>query len=245
MKLLKLVMLSALITISASASSAENEYSFEKGQRAQQDVLRDSKSKGPDIVNLVGIKANMQVLDILGGGGYYSEILSDKVGKGGSVYLHNNKAYMPYVEKELNARLHDNRLNNVIRWDKEVDDLALKKESFDAVFFVLGYHDMYHTAEGWSINKDDFLKQLGKSLKIGGKLLVIDHSAVVDSGTKHSQDLHRIDAGYVKKELAKKGYKLIKESNLLANSNDDRMSSPFSKEMRRKTDRFVLLFEKK
>ena len=31
---------------------------------------------------------------------------------------------------------------------------------------------------------------------------------------------------------------------MLANPNDDRMKSPFDKEMRRKTDRFVLLFEK-
>ena len=245
MQAIKLVLLCALLTISATASSAESKYNFEKGQRAQQDILRDARSKGPEVVELVGVKANMQVLDILGGGGYYSEILSEKVGKGGHVYLHNNQAYMPYVEKELTARLNDDRLGNVIRWDKEADNLSLKKQNFDAIFFVLGYHDMYHTTEGWSINKDDFLKQLGESLKVGGKLLVVDHSAVTGSGIKHSQDLHRIDADYVKKELAGKGYKLIKESSLLANSKDDRMGSPFSKKMRRKTDRFVLLFEKK
>lgn len=242
---IKLILLSALFTISITANSAEKKYSFEKDQRAQQDILRDSQSKGPEIVDLVDIKENMQVLDILGGGGYYSEIISGKVGKGGSVYLHNNQAYMPYVEKELTARLNNNRLENVIRWDKEADNLSLEKQSFDAIFFVLGYHDMYHTTEGWSINKNEFLKQLGESLKVGGKLLVVDHSAVAGTGTKHSQEIHRIDADYVKSELANKGYKLIKESRILTNENDDRMSSPFSKEMRRKTDRFVLLFEKK
>jgi len=242
---IKLVLLSFLFTISATAISAENKYNFEKGQRAQQDILRDTQSKGPEIVELVGIKPNMQVLDILGGGGYYSEIINGKVGQGGKVYLHNNQAYMPYVEKELTARLHENRLENVIRWDKEADNLALKKQSFDAIFFVLGYHDMYHTTEGWSIDKDDFLKQLDESLKVGGKLLIVDHSAVDGSGTKHSQKLHRIDAEYVKKELAGKGYKLIKQSSVLSNLEDDRMGSPFSKEIRRKTDRFVLLFEKK
>lgn len=247
MKAIELVLLSVLFTISATATatSAENKYNFEKGQRAQQDILRDAKSKGPEIVKLVGIKANMQVLDILGGGGYYSEIISETVGQGGNVYLHNNQAYLPYVEKELVARLGDNRLENVIRWDKEADDLALKAQSFDAIFFVLGYHDMYHTGKNWTIDKDDFLKQLGASLKVGGKLLIVDHNAVAGSGTQHSQDLHRIDADYVKKELAGKGFKLIEESSLLANPKDDRMGSPFSKEMRRKTDRFVLLLEKK
>ena len=245
MKAIKLILLSALFTVSATASSAETKYNFEKGQRAQQDIMRDIQSKGPEIVKLVDIKENMQVLDILGGGGYYSEIISEKVGHSGSVYLHNNKAYMPYVEKELAARLGDNRLENVVRWDKETDNLALKEQSFDAIFFVLGYHDMYHTAEGWSIDKDDFLKQLDKSLKVGGKLLIVDHSAVDGSGIKHSQELHRIDADYVKNELVGKGYKLITQSNILANLKDDRMGSPFSKELRRKTDRFVLLFEKK
>ncbi len=245
MKAIKLVLLSAVLTLSATTSSAENKYNFEKGQRAQQDILRDAKSKGPEIVNLVGVKANMKILDVFGGGGYYSEIISEAVGQGGKVYLHNNQAYMPYVEKELTARLSGERLENVIRWDKEADNLSLQKQSFDAIFFVLGYHDMYHTAEGWSINKDNFLKQLDESLKVGGKLLIVDHSAIAGSGTKHSQKLHRIDVDYVKKELASKGFKLVKESNILANPNDDRMGSPFSKEMRRKTERFVLLFEKK
>lgn len=240
MKTLSLILLSVLFTYTAIAA----EHSFVKGQRAPQDILRDSQSKGPEIVDLVGIKENMQILDILGGGGYYSEIINGKLEKGGNVYLHNNKAYMPYVEKELAARLKDNRLENVIRWDKEVDNLALKKQSFDAIFFVLGYHDMYHTTEGWNIDKDDFLNQLGESLKVGGKLLVIDHNGITGSGIQQSQELHRIDVDYVKKELANKGFKLITQSSILANPNDDRMGSPFSKEMRRKTDRFVLLFEK-
>ncbi len=152
---------------------------------------------------------------------------------------------MPWVEKELVARLNGNRLDNVIRWDKETDDLALNNQSFDAIVFVLGYYDLYHTAKDWHINKDDFLAQLTTSLKVGGKLLIVDHSAVSGSGTEHSQKLHRIDANFVKKELIGKGYTLIKESNILANSKDNRMGSPFSKEMRRKTDRFFLLFEKK
>jgi len=245
MKILKALLLSSLCVVGVTTSYAKPQLEFEVGKRPQKDIVRDSQSKGPEIVELVGIKENMQVLDILGGGGYYSEILNKKVGQGGKVYLHNNQAYMPWVEKELIARFADNRLENVIRWDREVDNLGFKEQSFDAIFFVLGYHDMYHTTEGWSIDKDDFLAQLTKALKVGGKLLVIDHSALAGSGTQYSQETHRIAADYVKKELAAKGYKLIKESDLLANPNDSRLTSPFTKEMRRKTDRFVLLFEKK
>lgn len=244
MKVIKLILLCVLFTQSATSFSAEQGYDFVKGQRSSQDLLRDSGSKGPEIVNLVNLKSNMTVLDILGGGGYYSEIINEKLGKNGKVFLHNNQAYMPYVEKELNARLEGNRLENVVRWDRETDNLEFKKQSFDVIFFVLGYHDMYHTTEGWTINKDDLLKQLSDSLKKGGKLLVIDHSAIEGTGTEYSQEMHRIDVKYVKKEVKSKGFKLVKQSNILSNPKDDRMSSPFSKEMRRKTDRFVLLFEK-
>jgi predicted methyltransferase len=244
MRVIKLILLSVLMTQSTLSISAEQSFEFIKEQRSASDILRDTGSKGPEIVELVGLKPNMTVLDVLGGGGYYAEVISEKLGENGKVFLHNNRAYMPYVEKELTARLFDNRLENVVRWDRETDNLGFEKQSFDAIFFVLGYHDMYHTAESWSINKDDFLKQLTESLKVGGKLLIIDHSAIKGTGTQHSQEMHRIDAEYVKKEVKGNGYKLIEQSRILSNPDDDRMGSPFSKEMRRKTDRFVLLFEK-
>ena len=112
------------------------------------------------------------------------------------------------------------------------------------MFFVLGYHDMYHVAKDWKIDKEDFLKQLQTALKPGGKLVVIDHSALAGTKTEHAQDLHRIDAEYVKAELIGKGFKFVKSSDLLKNDADTRMISPFTPEMRRKTDRFILLFEK-
>ncbi|RHW76783.1 class I SAM-dependent methyltransferase [Colwellia sp. RSH04] len=217
----------------------------EQPLRSQQDIARDKVSKGSQVIDMVDINQGMTVLDVLGGGGYYSELLSEKVGNQGKVYLHNNQAYMPYVEKELTIRLADNRLSNVIRWDKEAENLALNEEQFDAVFFILGYHDLYHKTKDWDIDKDRFLAQLYKALKVGGKLLIVDHSAKHGSGTKYSQQGHRIDVEYVKKELEQKGFKLIRQSNLLANLKDDRLMSPFAKEIRRKTDRFILLFEKK
>ncbi len=217
---------------------------FVNGERSAADIARDKQSKGQDIVALTKVSTGMTVLDLLGGGGYYSEILADKVGKTGKVYLHNNKAYMPYIEKELVARLKDNRLANVVRYDRETDALALKPQQFDAVFFVLGYHDMYYKDEGWSIDKEDFLKQVLSSIKHGGQLVIVDHSATAGSKTQHAQQLHRIDEQYVIDELTAHGLTLLKKSDLLRNANDDRMISPFKPEMRRKTDRFVLVFEK-
>lgn len=151
---------------------------------------------------------------------------------------------MPWVEKELVARLKDNRLSNVIRYDREDEDLELKTNQFDAVFHILGYHDLYHTADGWDVDKEHFLNQIVPSIKKGGQLVVVDHAAIENSKTKHSQKLHRIDEQYVIDELVGYGFKLVTQSDLLANEKDDRTISPFKPEMRRKTDRFILVFEK-
>lgn len=220
------------------------EFNFIKGERISQDIALDKLRKAPEVIALVNLTPGMKVVDIFGGGGYYSELISTKVGKTGVVYLHNNQAYMPYVEKELVARLAQNRLPNVKRWDREADNLMLPEQNIDVIFYVLGYHDLYHESKGWKVDKEHFLKQLTRALKKGGKLVIVDHAAMAGSGVQQSQNLHRIDEAYVTNELTSKGYKLIKQSHLLNNSNDDHTLSPFKKEIRRKTDRFTLVFEK-
>jgi predicted methyltransferase len=187
----------------------------------------------------------MVVADIFGGGGYYSELLSRIVGKDGKVYLHNNQAYLKFVGKELVARVKDNRLANVVDYKREADNLGFADSSLDAVFFVLGYHDMYHKTDKWSISPEHFINQLYKALKPGGLLLVVDHSAPVGSEARHSQKLHRIDEEFVKKQLTDKGFEFVKDSEILRNEHDSRLISPFRPEIRRKTDRFVQLFKKK
>ncbi|WP_448213453.1 class I SAM-dependent methyltransferase [Colwellia sp. MEBiC06753] len=213
-------------------------------ERSNEDIARDKTSKGQAIIEMAKITPGMKVLDLLGGSGYYSELLAASVGHSGLVYLHNNKAYMPYVEKQLVERLKDKRLPNVRRFDKELGDLDFADENFDAVFFVLGYHDIYHVTDGWKVDRDALLKQLQLAVKKGGKLVIIDHAAKAETGTKDSQDLHRIDKQYVINELTSLGFVLDTDSNLLANPDDDHTLTPFEPSIRRKTDRFVLIFTK-
>lgn len=241
---MKKLIVAVVFLMTYSAFGYESSFVFTNGERSAFDLARDKVSKGAQVVELAHIKPGMTILDVFGGGGYYSEILSKKVGDSGRVYLHNNKAYMPWVEKELVARLRNSRLKNVIRFDREADNLTLKPQQFDAVFHVLGYHDLYHKADGWNIDKDGFLDQLLPSIKQGGQLVIVDHSAVKGSNTKYCQELHRIDKDYVIDEITQRGFHLMVQSDLLANKDDDRLTSPFLPAMRRKTDRFILVFEK-
>lgn len=209
--------------------------------RSEADLKRDETSKPQQMLALMNIQPGAVVFDLLGGGGYFSELLSQAVGPTGKVYLHNNKAYMPYVGKDLVARLAGNRLKNVVRYDREVDDLGLAENSVDAVFFVMGYHDMYHVSEGWKIDPPQLMGQIRKALKPNGLMLVVDHNANAGTGIQSAQELHRIEAAYVKNELGKFGFELVTASDVLQNAQDNHTLSVFDPAIRSHTDRFVFV----
>lgn len=212
--------------------------------RSDKDIQQDEHRKPADIIKFVGVESGDRVLDLLAGGGYYSEILSRVVGDNGEVVLQIPEAYLAYVGKELEQRLADNRLKNVRYLQSEEQNLQIADENFDSAFLILGYHDMFFTDKGWSFTPDTVMPQVLSSLKKGGKLLVIDHNAAANRSEKDAKTLHRIEENFVVSDIEKRGFKLIKRSTLLENKNDDYQTSVFNEKLRRKTDRFILLFEK-
>ena len=212
--------------------------------RSDADKKRDAVSLPCAMTALLPVQAGDTVLDLLGGGGYFSELLAQQVGANGKVLLHNNKAYLPYVDKQLEARLADNRLANVVRLDAELDALPLQPASLDAVYFIMGYHDMYHVSADWKIDPKQLMAQIYQALKPGGRMLVVDHNAPAGSGVDAAQELHRIEAAYVSNDLKSFGFELVTDSAVLRNSDDDYTKSVFDKAVRGKTDRFVLVVKK-
>ena len=238
--LLTFLVSAQLLSFSAwSASSI-----LDDPQRYGPDKARDITSKPLEIIKFAEIKEEMHVLDLFGGDGYYSEILSKVVGPQGKVFLHNNKAYLSYIEQELQKRMARGKFVNLVKYVHEADNLLLHDESLDSIFYVMGYHDLYHKTDNWDVDRDLLIKQLYKALKPGGTLLVIDHSAPIGTGSSYSQTKHRIAPELVVKELKSHGFKFSKQTNILANPEDDYELTPFDPKVFRKTDRFVLLFRK-
>jgi len=214
------------------------------GNRLDSDKIRDARSKPFKVIEFAGVERGDNVLDLLGGSGYYTHLLSKKVGEKGSVTLHNNQAYIPYVKKDLDARFAKNKLPNVKRLMSEVADLRLGENKFDKAFFVMGYHDLYYSNEKWDVTADKLLPQLNKSMKKGGKLLIVDHRAEKGTGKKSAQVLHRIEPEFVINDLKTRGFKLIDSTDILENKADPLNIIAFDKSLKRNTSRFVLLFEK-
>ncbi|HJP04308.1 MAG: hypothetical protein CL799_11400 [Chromatiales bacterium] len=208
---------------------------------------RDARSKPAEILAMFDLQTGDDVIDLMGGGGYYSELMVGVVGDEGSVILHNNMPYARFVEKQLKERYGNNQFPGITVIKSEVDDLGLAENSLDAALMVMCYHDLYyHNPErGWQ-NTDVglFFSQVRGALKPGGKLLVIDHAAAAGTGKESAQTVHRIDEEFARKDIASYGFELVASSDALHNPDDDYSKMVFDKTVRGKTDRFALLFRK-
>jgi len=214
---------------------------MQSSERSDTDKARDKNRKPDKVMEFFGVESGMTVLEVLASGGYYTEVLSHRVGDTGKVYAHNNKFILEVMNgrfaKEFAVRTANNRLNNVIHYQNEFNEIGLEKQ-IDVVTIVLNYHDFYS-----NIPKDtriSILKDLKASLKSGGVLGLID----MESGSKiHNKDLHRINHQYVRDEFKEAGFVLEAEAHFLKNDNDDYSKMVFEPSVRGKTDRFVFRFK--
>lgn len=219
-----------------------------QADRTEADKNRDLKSHPEVILKMLGIDDGDVVLDVFAGGGYYSELIARIVGETGKVYLHNNKAYLNYVNKALTNRLDNINFPQLLVHNYEVDHMNFPENSADAAMIIMSYHDLFYddSKNAWpQIDLKNFMGQIHTSLKSGGRFLIVDHDSIAGHGVDDAKSLHRIEKSFAINSLEKLGFKYIKESKVLANSSDDMTKSVFDPSIKGKTNRFVLLFEKK
>jgi len=215
--------------------------------RPEADRVRDAGRKPAEILEFVGIKPGMSVLDMFSGGGYYTEILSYAVGENGHVIAHSNEAYLQFVGDEFEKRYLGGRLTNVQVLMAENNELELESESLDAIMLVLSFHDLFYAApdNGWpAIDVPVFLAELHDGLRAGGIFGILDHHAADGAPSETGGTTHRIDPAIVVAAMTAAGFELDGQSELLRNPEDDYEKIVFDPELRGKTDRFVMRFRK-
>jgi predicted methyltransferase len=217
-------------------------------ERSAKDRERDARDKPAELLAFAGLKPGMKVVDLFGGGGYWSEILVRAVGPGGSVTLVNNPGMFNFAKDGLKARFGEGRLKEVKRRVVESCYLDLGRDQYDLVMIYMSYHDIYWVDEegyGWAkIDADRFLTQVHDALKPGGHLLLVDHAAKEGTGSSAAQELHRIDEAFTQKDVTSHGFLLEKSWHGLRNSADDHSKDVFDESIRGKTDRFTHLYRK-
>lgn len=241
----------ALISLSLSSCSENiaemplNKQSLYQPNRYTKDKENDKTRYPQAILDLSTVKPGNRVLDLLGGGGYYTELFNYIVGDTGKVYIQNNSLFLRFSKKELDKRLINNRLKNVIRLDTEFANMKLPSD-IDLIFIGLSYHDIYVPRDDPTImtSREEFFPQIYAALKPGGKLLITDHAAKIGSGKTMAPSLHRIDEQWAIKDIESAGFKLIATSDVLRNPKDDHTLDIWKKKFYHKTDRFVHLYKK-
>ena len=211
------------------------------GARPAADLARDTGRKPFAVLDFLGIREGMTVLDVIAASGYYTEALAHVVGPEGLVYAQNPALVLRFRgavnDIALSKRLAGNRLPNVQRVDREFNDLGLRPASIDAAVTALNLHDVYNRDEEAAANMLRVIKEL---LKPGGVLGIIDHDS--NPGADHTA-LHRMPKAAAV-ELAQAAGFTVEVSELLANPDDDRTQSPFAEGVRGNTDRFLLKLTK-
>lgn len=233
----------------AGSSTAERtaaiQAAIDSPARPAKDHEQDASRKPAAVLAFSGIAPGQKVIDMMSAGGWYAELLSRVVGPTGQVYMQNPPSVLARNGgKAVIERLADNRLPNVVRWDKPLNDLELPANHFDGAMINLVFHDFY------SISKDvdDVLADLYRGMKKGAWVVVVDHAAPAGSGNSMAIDprgAHRIDEQYAKEAFKRAGFVLDGESPVLRNPADNRQKPFFAPEMKGiATDKFVLRFRK-
>jgi predicted methyltransferase len=110
----------------------------------------------------------------------------------------------------------------------------------DMVWTTDNYHD-FHNAYG---DMAAFNKAVFNALKPGGVFFIEDHAAAPGAGISVTSTLHRIEPATVQQEVTAAGFKLVRTSDVLAHPEDDHVKRNAETDIRGKTDRFIMVFQK-
>lgn len=215
--------------------------------RKPDNVKLDEGRKPAAVLQYLGLKPGMKVLDLFGTNGYWAEIMVPVIGPRGhdtvwepaQFYGDKPKAYMEgFIAKHPNV--------DVVISPFEAPKLPVNYADF--VILNDNYHDTYWQSDKYKIPQMDpalFLKAVYAAMKPGAVIGVIDHIANANSDTRATvEKFHRIDPNVVKADFKRAGFVLVGSSELLRNPADDHSLLVFDKAVAGKTDRFIFKFKK-
>ena len=149
----------------------------------------------------LNLKPGMHIADIGAGSGYYSRLLSKRIGNG-KVYAVNVE---PQMILYLNERIREEKLTNIVTVLGSETDVALSPSTIDMMLLVDVYHEFSFPYEmGLS---------MFKALKPDGKLVLVEFRSEDDRVP--IKTIHKMSEAQAIKELKAVGFRLEKNINNL------------------------------
>jgi predicted methyltransferase len=201
---------------------------------------RDPGRKPAEVFALAGLEPGDRVIEIGSFGQYDTTIMAGAVGPQGRIYMYD----LPYMQQRAEApsrafvAAHPNTEYAIGKFDE-----LTFPQGVDMVVIDMYYHDLAIPETG-DIDMARFNRMMFDALRPGGRMLIVDHNAEPGSGRRDIATIHRIDRAVIVDEVTDAGFKLIIDSDLFANPDDDRSLMVFAPGERGSTDRSLLVFEK-
>jgi predicted methyltransferase len=203
-------------------------------QRSAAHVARDKYRHPQQTLEFFGIRPDMRVIEVLPGGGWYTEILAP--------FLHDHgtliEATPPQTSRSPFARRMAKRYaeklaanpaiyGHVIREPFELPDYMPlgAPDSADMVLTFRNMHDlMFANVHGVATDAllQHFLRSAYRVLKPGGVLGIVAHRANPDMPAAKSFRLGRLPQAFLVREAEQAGFHLAATSEVNANGKDPR-----------------------
>jgi predicted methyltransferase len=222
-------------SIPAYVASAVADATRPAGDRA-----RDADRKPAEVLAFAGVKPGQKVGELFPGGGYYTRLLSAVVGPSGKVF-----ALWPEGLAKMRPQMIDASKSiapNVTAVLYTPGALPVP-EKLDVVWTTENYHDFHNAPPGAPApDMMAFNKAVYDALKPGGVYLIEDHAGAAGTGTTQTNTLHRIDPAAVKSEVEAAGFRLVAQSDALANRNDPHTAGVRDQSIQGHTDKLLFRF---
>ena len=227
-------------TVSAPASAQDYAAIVAAPDRSDADHNTDKRRDPVKLLNFIGVKEGMKVLDMEASAGYTTELLARAVGPNGVVYAQDSAEVMErQVKDKFDLRVERPAMKGVIHVIRNYDDpLPPDVRNLDLITFFFAYHDMTYM----QVDRAEMNRKLFAALKPGGFLLIADHSAKAGDGTSVGKTFHRIEEAVLRKEVEAAGFKLVAEGDFLRHPEDMRDFIVFRAPT--PIDEFVLKYQK-
>lgn len=205
-------------------------------ERSAEHKTRDETDHPIEVMEFLGVEDGMTALDVIAGGGYWTEVFSAAVGPSGTVYSQNPSFIVDRGGEEFMQREQAmvERLGNVEPVHGDVAEGGLAGE-VDVAITSMNFHDQYN--RGGPEAGTAFLRSIYDTLKPGGVLGVIDHVGVAG---QDNAELHRVEPAAAKEALENAGFTVEAESDLLANPDDPHTVGIRDPSVEGNTDKFLI-----
>ena len=194
--------------------------------RSAKNKARDNQRHPKETLMFFGIKPGMKVLEILPGGGWYTEILAPTLKDQGQLTVasfgaDNPSDYLRNVHNRYIAKLESNPdIYGQVKTEVFEDEGYLVNVASGSQDMVLTFRNSHNWIRFGGI--EQAYKSFSRVLKKGGVLGIVQHRAATGSDVKQAAEKGYVPEAYLIELVESMGFKLVAKSEINGNAKDSK-----------------------